>query len=149
MDFKDFLQKKILMSFFIATTCISAAMAIIGMLYEPDTHFGYQGLLSPLIYGALTALSHIITYSKYELSVRKTLLRKLFHVAAIEMIVLLIIYINGSLTSLSLAVSVILSVLLVYTTVHLVLWVNDRSTAKAFNMALVEMQRKYEHITRR
>ena len=140
MDFKTFLYNKILMGFFVAVTCICAGMAILGLLFEPDTRFGYGGLLSPLIYGALTMLPALATYSKRELSIRGALVRKLLELAMIELIVLLTLYSFGSLTSILMATSVALSVLVIYITVNLVLWVSDRKTAKAFNEALLKMQ---------
>jgi hypothetical protein len=143
VGFKAFLFKKIFMGFFVATTCISAAMAIIGMLFEPDTHFGYQGLFSPLIYGALTMLPVLTSYSKRELSVREKFIRNLIQFLLIEFIVLLIVYLSGALTSASLAISVALSVFLIYAAVHLVLWVNDSKTAKVFNEALLKMQKHH------
>jgi len=144
MNFKTFLYKKILMGFFVATTCIGAAMAILGLLFDPDTLFGYQGLFSPLIYGAFTMLPSLVTYSKCELSVRETVIRKLLEFVLIEVIVLLIVYWGGGLTGTSLAISLVLSVFLIYMTVNLVLWVNDRKTAKAFNAALLEMQKRLQ-----
>lgn len=144
MDFKTFLYKKVLMGFFVATTCIGAAMAALGLLFEPDVRFGYQGLLSPLIYGALTMLPSLVTYSRRELTVRGAIVRKTFELILIELIVLLIVNSGGSLTNVSLAISLALSVLLIYLTVNLVLWVNDRKTAKAFNTALLEMQQGHE-----
>lgn len=144
MDFKTFFYKKVLIGFFVATTCIGAAMATLGLLYEPDVRFGYQGLFSPLIYGVLTMLPSLVTYSKNEVSVRGALVRKLLELVMIELIVLLIVYFGGSLTSLSLGVSIALSVFLIYMTVNLVLWASDRKTAKVFNEALLELQQNNE-----
>lgn len=140
MDFKTYFYKKVLMGFFIATTCISAVMAILGLLYEPDVRFGYQGLFSPMIYGALTMLPSLVMYSKRELSVQGALIRKLLELVLIEIIVLVIVYIGGSRTNISLAISLALSVFLVYMTVNLVLWISDKKTAKVFNEALSKMQ---------
>lgn len=140
MNFKTFFYKNILMGFFIAVTCICAAMAILGLIFEPDARFGYQGLLFPLFYGAATMLPSLVTYSKHELSVREALVRKLIEFLLIELIILMILYSGGALTSISLVISVAMSVFLIYTTVNLVLWISDRKTAKTFNEALLKMQ---------
>ena len=140
MDFKTFFVKQVMISFFIGVTCICAGMAILGMLFEPDTRFGYQGFLSPLIFGVATMLPSIVSYSKHELSIREMLIRKIIQLVLIELIVLLIVYSSGGLTSVALAVSIAFTVLLVGAAVHLVLWVNDKKTAKNFNKALVRMQ---------
>lgn len=144
MDFKTFFYRKILMGFFVATTCIGAAMAVLGLLFEPDTRFGYQGLLSPIIFGALTMLPTLVTYSKHELSLKGVLIRRLLELILIEIIVFLMVNTSGSLEKTSLAVSLALSVFLIYITVNLVLWVSDIKTAKAFNKALLEMQKGNE-----
>lgn len=142
MDFKTFFYKNILMGFFVATTCICAAMAIIGMLFEPDMRFGYQGLFFPLVFGAVTMLPSVVNYSKHELSIREAFVRKLFQFVLIELIILLMVYSSGTLNSVSLAISLALSVLLIFGAVHLVLWINDRKTAEAFNAALKDMQQQ-------
>ena len=141
MGFKSFFYKNIVMGFFVAVTCICAAMAILGMFFEPDTRFGYQGFLSPLIFGAATTLPTLINYSKYELSVRQAFIRKLIQMVLIEIIVLLVVYSSGTLTRVSLAIYLALSTLIIFAVVHLVLWVNEKKTAKAFNKALLEMQK--------
>lgn len=140
MDFKTFFVKKVMMSFFVGVTCICAGMAILGMLFEPDTRFGYQGFFSPLIFGAAAILPALISYSKRELSVREVLVRKIIQLIFAEIIILLIIHAGGGLTSISLTIAIALMVLLVGVTVHLVLWINDKKTANAFNEALVKMQ---------
>ena len=141
MDFKTFFVKTVMMSFFVAVTCICAGMAILGILFEPDVRFGYEGLLSPLFFGAATMLPALIGYSKHELSVRETLIRKIIQLILAEIIVLLLVYRGGGLTSAALAVSIALIVLLVGITVHFILWINDKKTAKIFNEALIKMQR--------
>ena len=42
MDFKTFFVKKIVLGFFISFTCISIAMLVVGLIYEPDATFGYD-----------------------------------------------------------------------------------------------------------
>ncbi len=145
MDFKTFFVKKILIGFFVAVTCICVGIAILGIVFDPDKRFGYQGLFSPLIYGAATMLPSLVGYSKRELSVRETFIRKLIQLIMVELIVFLIVYSGGALTSISLAISLALSVFLIGMTVNFVLWVSDRKTAKAFNEALLKMQQGYKY----
>jgi len=144
MSFKSFLYRRILIGFFVAATCIGAFMAIIGIIFEPYARFGYEGLFFPLVYGAMTMLPVLIGYSKREISVREALVRNLIQFVLIEIIVLAILYLNGALTGASLTISVAVSVLIIYLTVSLVLWINDNKTAKAVNEALLKMQKKYE-----
>lgn len=143
MDFKTFFVKKIMMSFFVSITCISAAMALIGMLFEPNARLGYEAFLSPLIFGALATLPMLVQYSKEELSFKQTVIRNVIHFLLLEAVILSILYFWGLLTSVSMAISLGISILVIDLTVNLVLWINDRRTAKEFNHALKKLQNDY------
>lgn len=140
MEFKTFFVKKVMMSFFVSITFISAAMALIGMLFEPDTSFGYEAFLSPLIFGALASLPILVKYSKKELSFKQTAIRNVFHFLLLEAVILSVLYFGGMLTSMSMAISLGISIFVIDLTVNLVLWINDKRTAKEFNNALRILQ---------
>ena len=143
MDFKTFFVKKIMMSFFVSVACICAAMALVGMTFETDTRFGYEAFLSPLIFGLLASVPTLVTYSKEELSLKQTAVRNLLHFVLLEMIVLSVLYFGGMLTSLSMAISLGISILIIDLAVNLVLWINDIRIAKEFNSALRRWQNEY------
>jgi hypothetical protein len=144
VDFKTFFVKKVLMSFFVSTTCICAAMALIGITFLPDVRFGYQAFLSPLIFGALASLPAIVTFSKRELSLKQTVLKNILVLFLLEGIILSVLHFAGLLTSVSIALALGVSILVIALTVHLVLWVNDKKTAKIFNDALRKFQTENE-----
>ena len=56
--------------------------------------------------------------------------------------ILAALYLVGLLTSLSMAVSLGVSILVIDVTVNLVLWIQDSRTAKQFNEALVKLQKE-------
>lgn len=143
MDFKTFFVKKVMMSFFVSVTCICAAMALIGMVFEPDTRFGYEAFLSPLIFGALASLPLLVKYSKIELSFKQAAIRNVIHFLLLEEVILSILYFWGLLTSVSMAMSLGVSIFMIDLTVNLVLWINDKRTAKDFNSALKKLQSDY------
>lgn len=143
MDFKTFFVKKVMMSFFITVTCICAAMALIGMIFEPDTRFGYEAFLSPLFFGAVASLPSLVHYSKDELSIKQTVIRNVLHFILLEAIILSVLYLAGILTSTSMTISLAVSIFVIDLTVNLVLWVNDKKTAKEFNDALKRLQNAY------
>lgn len=143
MDFKTFFVKKVMMSFFVSVTCICAAMALIGMVFEPDTRFGYEAFLSPLIFGALASLPLLVKYSKIELSFKQAAIRNVIHFLLLEAVILSILYFWGLLTSVSMAMSLGVSIFMIDLTVNLVLWINDKRTAKDFNSALKKLQSDY------
>lgn len=143
MDFKTFFVKKVMMSFFVSITCISAAMALIGMSFEPDARFGYEAFLSPLIFGALASLPMLVKYSKRELSFKQTAIRNVIHFLLLEAVILSMLYFLGLLTSVSMAISLGISIFVIDLTVNLVLWINDKRTANEFNHALKKLQNDY------
>lgn len=140
MDFKTFFIKKIMMSFFVSVTCICAAMALVGMIFETDTRLGYEAFLSPLIFGAIANLPLLVKYSKKELSLKQTAIRNIIHFILLEATILFTLYLIGALKSISVTVSLAISILMIYITVNLVLWVNDKRTAREFNNALKILQ---------
>ena len=140
MDLKTFLIKKVMLGFFVTVTCICVGMAILGMYFEPDKRFGYEGFLFPLFFGFASILPALISYSKREMSVREVMVRRLIQLILCEIIILLIVYLNGGLPNIAVAVSLALTIFIICIAVQLVLWLNDRKTAKTFNEALRKMQ---------
>jgi hypothetical protein len=140
MDLKTFFIKEIMMSFFVSITFILAAMALIGMIYEPDARFGYEAFLSPLIFGAITSFPLLVKYSRKELSLKQSLIRDVIHFVLLEVVVLTFLYFGGMLTDSSITMSVGFSIFIIDVTVHLVLWINDKRVAKEFNAGLKQLQ---------
>jgi len=140
MDFKTFLIKKVMMSFFVTITCITVTMALMGIIFEPDTRFGYEAFLSPLIFGALASLLLLVKYSKRELSLKQAVIRSIIHFVLLEVVILSVLTFEGLLTSMSMTISLGVSIFIIDLTVNLVLWINDKRTAKEFNDALKRLQ---------
>lgn len=140
MDFKTFFVKKVMMSFFVSIACICAAMALVGMTFAADVRFGYEAFLSPLLFGALASLPQLATYSKRELTFKQAAIRNIIHFVLLEAVILSVLYFGGILTSVSMAASLGVSILMIDLTVSLVLWINDKRIAKEFNSALKRMQ---------
>jgi hypothetical protein len=145
MDFRTFLIKKVLMSFLISVVFICTSIAVIGLIYEPEARFGYEAFFSPIIFGALASLTNLVNYSSVELTVRQAAFRSFLHLILIELIILSILYKYGSISSISMAISLGLSIFIIYLTVSLVLWVDDKKTAKEFNQALRIIQKESDN----
>jgi hypothetical protein len=143
MDFKTFFVKKVMMSFFVSVTCICVAMALIGMLFEPDTRFGYEAFLSPLILGMVASIPLLVKYSNNDLSMKQMAIRNVIHFILLEAIILSFLYFGGILTNMSMTISLGVSIFVIDLTVILVLWINDKKTAKEFNDALKRLQNDY------
>jgi hypothetical protein len=139
MSFKAFL-KKCLMQYFIITTCVTVAIALLGLSMEPAARFGYEAYFSPLIFAFISLLPSFVTYSRKELSIRQALLRKVLYVIVLEAMLLAFGFWAGILHGAADALSFGLAVFLVYLAVNLISWKIDRKEADEFNKTLKSMQ---------
>ena len=133
-----------LRSFFIIVTLINVAMLVLGGLLMPDQKFGYEAFAYPLIYGAVTSIPGLILESSKELSIAKTIFREILQLLLI-IVALLVIMFGGRPfdqdTFLS-AVSVTVSVIIVFILVSLIRWVLDSKAAEKMTTDLEAYQRR-------
>lgn len=144
MNLKEYIIKKVMMSFFISTACIGVAMGVLGIAFEPTRQFGYEAYLFPPLYGLLGTLPQFVLYAKRELSIKELFIRKICHMLLLEGIILGFLYSNGALKEVALTLAVALSIFIIAVTVYLVQWVNDSRTARLFNEELKKMQYQYQ-----
>ncbi len=142
MSFKTYLIKNVMMSFFVSVACICVVMALIGLSYEADARFGYEAFFSPVLFGAAASLPLLVKYSRRELSLKQAVIRNILHLVLLEVLLLSLLFAAGLITDLSMAVSLGFSIFVIDITVYLVLWINDTRTARAFNNALIELQKQ-------
>lgn len=131
----------LMMSFFVVTACVCILEAVLGMLLFPEIRFGYDAFLSPPLFGLLSSLLGIVTYSKKELTVRQAMIRKVLHLVLIELLVFGLNAYAGHFFEAVQFISIMISIAVVYVTVNAVLWVNDQRSAAKFNQELKEFQR--------
>lgn len=139
MSFKTFL-KRCLLEYFIITTCVTAATAILGLTLDPAAKFGYESFFSPLIFGFVSLVPSFITYSRKELSFRQTLVRKVLHVIVLEAILVGFGFWAGILRDPTGASFFAFVVFIVYLTVNLISWNLDRKDANEINKTLKSLQ---------
>ncbi|MFA7660317.1 MAG: DUF3021 family protein [Anaerovoracaceae bacterium] len=139
MSIREFLRKRI-MEYFIITTCVTAAIAILGLALEPTARLGYEALFSPLIFGLVSLVPSLVTYSRMELTFRQTLLRKMLYVFLLEVMLLLFGFWTGILHGFADARLFVLTVLVVYLAVNLINWQFDKKDADEINKTLKSFQ---------
>lgn len=130
--------------FFIVTACVTILSGILGMVFMPDVRFGYEAFLSPPIFGFLSALSGVVTMSRKELSVGQMLFREFLQLLLIETMVFGVNYVFGTTFTWELNITLALSIAVIFILVYVILWLNDRRSAMAFNAKLVEFQKNQE-----
>ncbi len=141
---KEFI-KTLFMSFFIIVTLVNVATYILGITLQPEIQFGYEALLSPLIYGFFGVLPFAIMYSNRELSVRQLLIRKSVQLLLIEVLLLYISFGGGMFdpSNTRLAMPLAGSILIIYVLVNLILWLLDLNTAKSLTNELIDFQKNH------
>lgn len=131
------------MDFFLSTTGICIAMGVTGVIFAPEQRFGYEAFFSPPIFGLLSALLGMVTYSRKELTVKQVVARRALCLLLVEVMVFALNYWNGAYVSgPAVAVAVAVAVLIIFVTVNLVLWLNDSRSAREFNRELAEFRRR-------
>ncbi|MBP5310304.1 MAG: DUF3021 family protein [Lachnospiraceae bacterium] len=142
---KDRIQD-ILKSFFVSTALINVAMYVCGSLFRPDQRFGYEVFLYPLIYGFLATVPNFIMYSKKEMTVKQTVIREMINILLIVAIIELFMF-GGKDMSNELcvqAISVAVSIVVVYMGVVFIMYILDLKTARRLTDQLRVFQ--YEDI---
>lgn len=143
MSLKTFL-KRCLMEYFIITTCVTAAIAILGLTLDPKAKFGYESFFSPLIFGFIGLAPSFVTYSRKELSFRQALIRKVLHFIVLEATLIAFGFFAGILHAFSDASLFGLAVFIVYLTVNLISWQFDKKDAGEINKTLKSLQGRSE-----
>ena len=131
---------EMLIAFCVCTACITIMEGILGMLFFPEEKMDYGAFFSPPLFGGLSVLFGIVTWSEKELSVKQVLFRRVLHLLLIEGMVFGLNYIAGVMFSIEVGVVLALGIALVFVSVYAILWINDRRSADLFNRKLKEYQ---------
>lgn len=142
MSFREFFIKKIMPAFFISVTFISIAIGTLGIIYEPEQKFGYEAMFFPIMFGLAASLPAAVNYSKRELSVKESIVRKLIQLALIELIIISVMRFMGDVRDISILLSLAASVFIIYMAVNLVMYISDLRSAEEINRAVRKMQEK-------
>lgn len=144
MELKRFLVNKLIL-FFMLSTLITAAVSLIGLLFDGDTRFGYKEMLTPIEYAALCLLPTLVTFSKRELSPKALLARKALMLVLIEGVILFIAFTSDVIDTsrVEVVLAIAGSVLVIFVLVHLFMWLKDAAEAKKLNRELEAFQKHH------
>lgn len=128
---------RIIMAFFVCTSCITILEGVIGMLFFPQITFRYEAFFSPPLFGLFSTLFGVVNYSRKELSIKQVLIRRFFHLLMIEGLVFGTNYSAGTLLFQPLFVCTLaISIAFIFILVYVVLWLGERQSAMQFNEKL-------------
>ena len=141
MSFRAFL-KQCIMRFFIITTCVTAATALLGDLFMPGKTFGFSAFYSPLIAGLLGSLPAFVLYSKKELNLKQTIIRQLINLFLLIILLTTFAWLNENISDIYGTLLFIVMVLVVYLVVTVAtLWLENKD-AKEINDGLKKLQNR-------
>ena len=139
MNFREFLRQCAII-FFIITTCICLATAVVGPSLKPELALSFESFYSPLIGGGIATLPAFILYSRKELSTRQTIIRKILHLIAIEIIFIALSRLSGDTFDFGETMILASAVFVVYAAVNVFGWFLISREAKKINTALKSFQ---------
>ncbi|MCM1166542.1 MAG: hypothetical protein NC299_02830 [Lachnospiraceae bacterium] len=142
MSIREILYRSV-MIYFILVTCITAGMAILGSILDPDTSLGYDAFVSPFIFAALGIIPNLLMYSSKELSDKQIILRKIIQLAVIEAEVVGVCIISPAIHSENpeVIIGVIISVLVIFILVNFIIMMNSYFSAKQLTKELMQFQK--------
>lgn len=120
------------MSFFISTTLINIAMYFMGIILRPGQRFGYEALIYPVVYGALSCIPNILVSSDKEMSIIQLMIRKIIKLFMIIAILLVFMFYGNepNREMVGMACIVSFSIVVIYVIVHVIEWLLDLRTAR-------------------
>ena len=136
----------LLLVFFIVTACVTTVQGIVGTLLWPEARFGFDAFLFPPLFGILSVLSNVVLISKKELSMGQMAFRMFLQLLVIEVMVFSVNILAGSSENYTPAICILLADVVagIYGVVHVIMWLNDRRVAKAFNERLRRFQEEIQ-----
>ncbi len=148
MDFKRFLFKKIVPTYFMIVTFINLATGVFGSILYPRATFGYPAFLAPLALGAAGCVPQVVEYllGRYLFrgrpqSMGANLLEALGELALLELCI-----VGGSelligFEALSTAVVMAVMVLAIFAAVTAIQYMQDNKLCSEMNQAIASMRK--------
>lgn len=142
MTVKEFILRRVQL-FFLLTTMILIAQAVIGTIVEPgETLRGrYLDLLTPLWIAALCIVPTVVTYSRKKLTCRQMLIRHAIQLVLIEGVMFVIAYTNG-LTDPKVLLLIAAAVFVIYGFCIFILWLGQLRASKRMTEQLRKLQQQ-------
>ncbi len=141
MSFKEFIISS-LKVYFILVTLICLATFLLGSIFAPETKFGYEAFVSPLVNAFLALIPEIVMLSRREMSMKEIYIRKAIQLLCIEFIMVYLLKIsNGVNMTTGTTIGLIIAVFFIFVLTHVIMFILDTRKAKDLNEALSDFQK--------
>lgn len=141
MTIKEFLISRVQL-FFLLTTLILAASAVIGAVIAPEEELHYYQLFGPIAFAGLCVLPTCVSFFRKEPTLGQFIFRKAIELILIECIILFIISPpdDGSIPALLFYVILGAVVLVIYILALLIMWLQKYRQSKKLTDQLKNLQ---------
>lgn len=137
------IMKKLLEVFLSLSFLITMAFGICGLILEPDGQLQYGDLFAPSAMALLCTLPALLTIVPDQMTTRQIAVRKALQLFLEECIVLSVMhFVFHKFSSVGAALTVAVSVLVVFAGVYLLDWVRNCMEAEKLNRILEQMQKE-------
>ena len=129
-------------TFFTVVTLINVVMFVLGMYFLPESRFGYEAFMVPVVYGLAGTIPNLVMYSKRELKVGELLVRKVLQLILIEVLVLYLVFGGAAETAKTpqIMLGTAFGILLIYVVSTLFDWLQNYLAAKQMTEELIRFQ---------
>lgn len=141
MSFRSFLKECVL-RFFIIATCVGIATALVGPVLMPSRTLEFSAFFSPPIAALLATLPSLILYSKKELTLKQTILRKVLHLLMLEALLTVVAWLCRNVSTLGETLLFVAVVFVIYIAVALISLRLQNKDAKQINEGLKALQNR-------
>ncbi len=141
MSFGSFLRLCAI-RFFILVTCLNVSTAILGPVFQAEEMFGFSAFYSPLIGATLGTLPSIILYSRKELNLRQTMIRKILHLLVLEILIIGFTILIGKNLDFIQIMLFMGTILIVYLVVNLISQLLQLKDSRQINSGLRALQNR-------
>lgn len=136
MRFKEYLLQKVIPTYFMLVTFLVLFIYLAGRILDPEAQFGYDVLLSPLIYASIGIVPDLFAYSRKEYNMKQTMIRKLIQLCILISLILGFSFAMGVIKSWIEAVVIFFGVVVIYGILDIILWRIELRTARLLTQAL-------------
>ena len=136
MKFKEYLSQKVIPTYFMLVTFLVLFIYLAGSILEPEAQFGYDVLLSPLIYAGIGILPDIFSYSRREYNMKQTIIRKLIQICVLISLIIGFSFAMGVIKNWIEAVVIFCGILVIYAILEIILWRIELRTAQLLTQTL-------------
>ena len=144
MELKSIL-KKCMIDFLMIQAGIAFAIGVIGCIKTPALGVTHYSFFMPFVYAFFCVIPSLVVYSTKELSIKQMLIRKVIQFLLIELIVMLVSYIIGTLNNTFICIAILLAVIAVYIAVNVLEYLFCKSAADAMTKKIQHIKEKEQH----